>query len=151
MVRLKATQITACLGHASVTMHTADTKKLTENDHSPFTWKAYKGWGDHDETIEYPVTGEVGVKRYRVEITLDFITKDVADCYATTLRGTERIQTWHDTVMLFPDLDRLLCIEIRHTLCGLVRVQSGCAASVTDPGTPTYCTYMNPSTILFGL
>jgi hypothetical protein len=52
-----------------------------------------------------------------------------------TVVGGGSLQTWNIPVMLFPGLDGLLClcIEIRHTLCGFVMLESGSEASVTDP------------------
>jgi hypothetical protein len=52
--------------------------------------------------LEFDVPGVVRTKRRRVDITLDFVTKEVAYAYAPTLREAKRITDTRYISTLYP-------------------------------------------------
>jgi hypothetical protein len=104
------------------------------------------------EEVEFDVPGVVRTKRCRMDIRLDFVTKEVADAYGPTLREAKRITDTRYTSTLYP-LNPANC-EKYLTIKSKVQdsIRKWCAQRWPvplcrePPPTLLYsCTHMNPA------
>jgi hypothetical protein len=81
---------------------------------------SYKCRGRYEE-VEFDVPGVVRTKRCRVDVTLDFVTKEVADAYGPKLREAKRItDTLHfDSLSSQPRRLREVLVALRLLQTGL--------------------------------